>query len=1584
MSHRNQRHHRLALIASFLVLAASHVLGQTHANLEKGFAADKMYQFGDVDHVNVYNGNVALTIPIGGALPVSDRLSFSLTLMYNGKCWTSKLKDAYLLGEDPVHQNLPFYTPDRRSNAGLGWAVSLGRLIDPTETDINNDLPGFLYESPDGGDRSFSPTLHDHAPGNGSEPVVTDVQYSRDNSYLRLSVVPNSTNRLLESPDGTIREFQRYDDGPDIHRWHLISIRDRFGNHIEIDYTTASQWRITDQYGRLTIVHFADRGTSVGAPYRNVVSSIEVPQTVSGRATYTFNYDDKAVATGVCAGRVHPDSPDAYVVPLLSSVTLPDGSTYAFTYTGPIADSIAQLNFNSDECLAGTLASATLPTKGTISYVYQRYELPTEVCKEDVLRTSSGLKTRILHDPLNSAIDQTWDYALSTHGAPNQGNITCPANEKNSGTYNVPPPPAHSTSTVTVTSGSGNTLTVEQKTRYHFSIWPRFTETGVDGTTARDFGLPFRRDFTSSGHSTTRYLSTEVLGADDTPLRSTYVTYDYDYGGPSKVDSNRRLSGTKTVFHDDSGHYIDTESSDFDGVGHYRVTRTSSDLPPAVDRIVTTAYNVRDSAINASALETGTYDSSGTGGTFAPPLSTAPWVLNLHSKITTQEGTASAVQEFCFNPSNGFLRGTLTRGGAERARTDLIAKFTSADSNGVRGALTAETYYGGDLTPLNEGVPDGELCSSLAAPGTAGFDIHHTYAFGVRSTSEYFKANGTGVGFKVLDRDIDSPTGLTTHSRDAAGIDTAFTYDSSRRVVTAKTGTDATINYEYTPATASSRAEVKVSQASATSGTPAIAFKYDGFGRVILQSRSLPSVQAGVARWARQSVAYDAMGRRSVVSEWQEAETPSHFTVFSEFDRFGRPGKIQKPDLKNTTFVYHGIRQVDRTSRIRTTSSGPDTDVLTKEISDRDGRLVQLLELDDKLTSAYTYDIGGRLQKVEMTDSRDLSDVHTQTRTFNYDNRGFLLSEAHPELGASGNGTTAYQNYDARGHAHRKWMGVENGIYDVRLTYDESERLTDVHDTGGGRLLKHFEFGADNLPVSSPTNFQRGKLVTAQRANHLAGGDVLVTETYKYEHPSGRASERQTVVTSSGNTLQSFNQLFQYDDLGSLTAPGYPTCDATVTCSGMSGLTAATFQYKDGSLVAVPNHATSISYLGNMTSQVVHHNGVTDTYNQDTNGMPRPSSIAISGWSENCPPPAAPAITAATSVCAGSSGNAASVPAVSGVQYEWSITGGSIPGSRFGNSITYTAGTSGSVVLSAIGTNSCGQGSAGTRSVSILALPTATVSGSGPLVNGSRQIQGALTGTGPWSVTWSDGVTLGASSSPQTRIVTIAGTYTVTAVSDANCSNVGSGSAVVGMPAPASFTATTQDSDTLDVLLQWSAVSGASGYRIERTTCLTGCGWSPLLPNPISALSYTDHVTANSVPVTYLYRVTATANGVPDSPPSALDFATTATLLFSESIVGGTTVVTGNHIRELRLAMDALRYAAGLQAYMTPAYADGWANYNAPTGLILAGHVRAMRTAYAEALLSLTGAQATFSGEAPTEGRPIFAYQFNQLRTGVK
>jgi uncharacterized repeat protein (TIGR03803 family) len=124
----------------------------------------------------------------------------------------------------------------------------------------------------------------------------------------------------------------------------------------------------------------------------------------------------------------------------------------------------------------------------------------------------------------------------------------------------------------------------------------------------------------------------------------------------------------------------------------------------------------------------------------------------------------------------------------------------------------------------------------------------------------------------------------------------------------------------------------------------------------------------------------------------------------------------------------------------------------------------------------------------------------------------------------------------------------------------------------------------------------------------------------------------------------------------------------------------------------------------------------------------------------------------------------------------------------------FAGGSEGSEPLGALLADSAGNlygttwhGGAGDRlfggGVVFRLMVKATVSGTTTICKGSSAtIQAALAGTGPFSLTWSDGfVQSGVTAGPAVRTVSpnFTTTYTVTAVSDADCTGISSGSAVV-------------------------------------------------------------------------------------------------------------------------------------------------------------------------------------------------------------
>jgi hypothetical protein len=58
------------LVLTAALLATTSLPAQQHPSHERGFDPEKVYQLGDLDSVNLLNGNVAITLPLGLSFPV--------------------------------------------------------------------------------------------------------------------------------------------------------------------------------------------------------------------------------------------------------------------------------------------------------------------------------------------------------------------------------------------------------------------------------------------------------------------------------------------------------------------------------------------------------------------------------------------------------------------------------------------------------------------------------------------------------------------------------------------------------------------------------------------------------------------------------------------------------------------------------------------------------------------------------------------------------------------------------------------------------------------------------------------------------------------------------------------------------------------------------------------------------------------------------------------------------------------------------------------------------------------------------------------------------------------------------------------------------------------------------------------------------------------------------------------------------------------------------------------------------------------------------------------------------------------------
>ena len=1523
----------------------------------KGFQAGRVYQFGDLANVNMYNGNLNIALPLGPSYPVSGHLSYSLTLAYSGNNWLPEQHQRTVCGldGDPTHcvndHWESSFTTSRRFNAGLGWMVSLGGLLPRGDTADNAADTNYSgYRSADAAEHTFTARDGD-----------TTFTYTSDSTYLRMTHACGGACVDLEFPDGTIRRFNESDG-------QLTQIRDRFNNQVNVAYgvdptSGYPKWTITDSTGARThtvkFIPLSPGGTSHSleedptAFY--VVKEVDVATFNGGIASYVFHYDPAGdgVDRTTLISRRGPNQDGSVAntlwVPILRQITLPDNTSYTLTtdignpnppdHSPPVADWSG---------LTGHLTALTLPTGGRYKWEYQRYEFSVyiqppgppggDLNTSIIIPESIGLQKQVIYDRDDTKLsERDYDTHFLYHVQVGDAKVL-----QNTVTTLKPDPD----------NPPGDWIP-DSKVINFFGAQ-------TDSSPGPDYSLPFTReaqpdpqtasDVTNplvSGN-VTAYLSSKTYQGNHL-LSASYLAYEYDPTPVSETHPNLRVKSRIVVTEPTTAaaNASVTDFSDFDGYGHYRATMTSGSLMGDNTRTSITAFNKSDPLVTTQGtgiFDTGTFGASN----FQLWPVDRPWILNLYTGVNTSEAGSGRRTLSSFNPNTGALERIRTLNNTSSAPApdahDLISVFTTDSA----GNLTQEEYFGGDGSSRLQNTT---LPLASVTPVGRDYVFSHSYSAGALAKTSYLNPACTpncASFLDIVDRTNDPFTGLPQTTKDVAHLATNYNYDSLGRLTTITPVNGSwTTSYTYPTGTGvpTVTAETRAATNPDATKTLTSTYTYDGIGRLIAEE----TIGGATAR--RRFTKYDSSGRKQLVSTTDISASPTHFTTVT-YDALDRLLSTTEPDGSTTTFDYTSeFRTTIRKSSIYTASG--DTQAITREIRDHLNRLVKVIEPNAAGTN-YTYDVADHLTSVTMG---------AQHRSFSYDGRGFLRTETHPELGTNGNGTTTYDGYDARGHATSKRTGPAGGVYDLTFGYDAAERLTTIAEPG--HVLKSFTFGSGT--GANPVDYHNGKLVTAVRSNHLpdVAGDVSVTETYSYGDTSGRPTRRDTTIQNPSGVLQSFRQEFTYDSLGEITGPGYPTCLSPVGCT-IPSLTSVTNVYTNGLLTGIPNFAT-LSYGNNGTLWKVNHaNNVIDTIAPDDNGMPRPKSIDYDG-STTCPPLDTPSITASSPVGCNTTGNQASVTSpVAGVTYSWGIsgTGASINPPATGSAITYNAGTASSVILSvtASSSGSCSYVTAN-RTVTVT---TASISQhpASTTISAGTSTQLSVIASGPnlhyqWYQGTPPGGTLLAgqtNSTFTTPALTQTTTYWVHITSDCGSLDSNPATVTVTIPAPTNFRATT-DTPTVYVHFQWNYVSGASSYILEYATNVAGPYTQ--LGTAIYANDITLPLTPLNYPVAYVFRVwSAGANGV-RSAVSNSDFAVTAQSLFTdEQIQKGVTRIKGTHIKELRDAIDALRLAATTPQNPLPPM---WLNAPAPTGLI---QVSNMTTLFAP----LNAARAVF-------GMSAFSYQ---------
>jgi YD repeat-containing protein len=1149
----------LAFATIFLAPFAS---ADLHPNKDRGFSPGRAYDIGAIDNVNLFNGNLVVTIPIGQTYKVGGDLSYQLTLVNGGNPW-SMLRELNGANRDVEEQ-----WPNPRSNAGLGWQVTLGRLIRPDDPfNSHGTQRGWSYLGPDGSEQDL---------GNDDLGFVIAERGLR----RTLSRENNEQVQLLEKSDGTIHTFSHATG-------MLKSIRDRFGYRVDIEYSSdGRRWTIRDSAGREHAIVFQ---TDPSDAQRTLIDYIDLQTFGGAAARYDFTYDKVTISRG-CVHSTSEGTPITADVALLKELSLPDrdvenpasvGSKYAFTYEKGNASDAACATI--PRASSGLLRTVTIPTGGRYEWTWRMYQFPMFPADAQTMRSSPGVAERAMVDL--SGQRHVWTY----HTDQPDDMVFCD-DPKNPADQRCFWPEV-----VNTVYAPDQSYTVRYFSAYAGGATRRVTG-DVPEWNPEEYGLNFTRR-TSVG-SPARYLSSETFDAQNVPLRREYRLFEGGKAG--------RLKATRTVFLDDctdrlvetTCRYQDVMNSGHDGYGRYRQSSTIGNFVPG--------EKARTSFTN-----------------YQGPPPTGEWVLKTYSEQCTaledaqrtvpisacSELAGAETTKFTFDRTTGFLISKKILAGATEASTDLVSAFTRAvDAANPQVETITESHTGGDD------------CANQKPCGH--FTITNVYRNGTAVSSQY-----ADVTFKSADVTIDSSTGLPASARDVSGkADIDYVHDAMGRMRSTTPRVESapaprrsgklahTYSSGTTPATVIER---RYGDAAGTTLLLERSWTYDGFGRVTKEVS--PHPDGPVAR----TTEYDAFGRVKKVSEAHASNTaPLHFTT-TDYDIFGRVLTVTSPDRSTVSTRYTGTRLTERMMR-RATAEAAESDTFVCEVRDSFGRLVEVHEGAALATGGlscgagavsvakYSYDVADRLIAVEMS-----ANGVVQRRTFEYDKRGLLIQETHPERTQA----TRYSRYNARGQATRKIDGTENGAFDVTFVYDSAERLVEVRETSTSRLLKQFQFHTSN----TDSEWRNGKLASASRINVLSNGmSVTVSDSFAYAERDGRVSKKVTVATDSLNRKRTFEQKFAYDVLGNLNEHDYPKClDCTV--SGPERKIVSDYVSGKGFLVSVSDFAKTISYWPNgLMRQIAHSNGVTESQNIDTaNGMARPKSFQFGGWT--VPPAACPA-----------------------------------------------------------------------------------------------------------------------------------------------------------------------------------------------------------------------------------------------------------------------------------------------------------------------------------------------------------------------
>jgi len=309
---------------------------------------------GPFDTINLGNLNVHFSIPVlhkaGRGVPFTYDLAYDSSIWYqatinNTTQWSPTANWGWTASSLAVLGFVKTHTTS--STQGLHCSGGAGGITTLTTTYAYVDSKGKSHPFP-GSTKSYSYAGGCSGPAYG--PPLT--AQTTDGSGYTLTAQANYTGDTATTRSGILVYTNVGSSGGS------GTYQDPNGNQLTVNNSAGEYFDTLSTTAVLT-------QTGSGTPASPVSYTYTAPS--GGPASYTVYYLPYTVQTGFGVSGVSEYGPLSNA--LVSSIELPDGKSYSFTYeTTP--GSCTPIGGTQSTCVTGRIASVTLPTGGEVTYAY--------------------------------------------------------------------------------------------------------------------------------------------------------------------------------------------------------------------------------------------------------------------------------------------------------------------------------------------------------------------------------------------------------------------------------------------------------------------------------------------------------------------------------------------------------------------------------------------------------------------------------------------------------------------------------------------------------------------------------------------------------------------------------------------------------------------------------------------------------------------------------------------------------------------------------------------------------------------------------------------------------------------------------------------------------------------------------------------------------------------------------------------------------------------------------------------------------------------------------------------------------------